>query len=131
MYSIKEITELTGFSLSTLRYYEQLGLLKDVPRNSSGVRYYTDTHRNRLESIACLKSMGMKMRNIESFYSYEENVSQYSEELLELLNKQREIIERQIVIQQQNLEHVDKKIEYFSKVNEAVKLGQKIPKWQG
>ena len=39
-YGIKELSRLAGVSARTLRYYDQLGLLKPSRVNEAGYRYY-------------------------------------------------------------------------------------------
>lgn len=39
--NMKEFSHLAGLSAYTLRYYEKIGLLKDVRRNSSGHRDFS------------------------------------------------------------------------------------------
>lgn len=39
-YSIRELSELAGVSARTLRYYDELGLLKPLYVSESGYRYY-------------------------------------------------------------------------------------------
>ena len=39
-YSIKELSELVGVSARTLRYYDEIGLLKPSRVNDAGYRYY-------------------------------------------------------------------------------------------
>lgn len=129
MYSIKEITKLTGLPLSTLRYYEGLNLLGDVPRNESGIRYYTEENKKRLDSIACFKNMGMKIGTLSLFFEYESNVTLYHKEILSLLSKQKNIIEEQLLLQQENLKHVDQKIAYFTAVDSAINHNKEIPDW--
>lgn len=41
-YTIKEISQMFHFPPSTLRYYEEVGLLTDMERTVSGQRIYTD-----------------------------------------------------------------------------------------
>ena len=38
-YSIREVAEMTGVSTRTLRYYDEIGLLKPLYTNDSGYRY--------------------------------------------------------------------------------------------
>lgn len=45
-YTIKEISQMFYLPSSTLRYYEEMGLLTDVGRTVSGQRIYTDEHVN-------------------------------------------------------------------------------------
>lgn len=39
-YSIREVSAKFNLPASTLRYYEEVGILTDIPRNSSGKRIY-------------------------------------------------------------------------------------------
>lgn len=48
-YKIGDISEITGLSPDTLRYYERIGLLKNVPRTSGGARRYSE------ENLVCLR----------------------------------------------------------------------------
>lgn len=42
IYTIKEVSEKTGLSIYTLRYYDKEGLLPFVERSESGIRQFTD-----------------------------------------------------------------------------------------
>ena len=44
---------------ATLRYYEQIGLLPDVPRHSNGNRYYDDQLQQWIEMVVCLRHSGV------------------------------------------------------------------------
>lgn len=39
-YTIKEISQMAGISTRTLRYYDEIGILKPARLNSSGYRIY-------------------------------------------------------------------------------------------
>ena len=52
-YSIREVSAKFNLPASTLRYYEEVGILTDIPRNSSGKRIYLEKHINRLKTICC------------------------------------------------------------------------------
>lgn len=41
-YTISEVSEKYQISSSTLRYYERIGLLPNIPRQANGNRYFTD-----------------------------------------------------------------------------------------
>ena len=41
-YTIQEVAEIKGISVFTLRYYEKIGLLQPVKRQTSGHRRYCD-----------------------------------------------------------------------------------------
>jgi MerR family transcriptional regulator, copper efflux regulator len=63
-YSIGQVAERTGFSASTLRYYEELGLLVPATRTDAGYRRYDDEALGRLAFIARAKQLGCSLDEI-------------------------------------------------------------------
>jgi DNA-binding transcriptional MerR regulator len=61
---IKEVAERSGFSAPTLRYYEEIGLLPEPARTSSGYRAYDDATLDRLAFIARAKQLGCSLEEI-------------------------------------------------------------------
>ena len=65
---IQEVARRTGFSESTLRYYERIGLVGPVPRDqSSSHRRYSSQAVATLESLACLRSTGMRIGDMRAY----------------------------------------------------------------
>jgi DNA-binding transcriptional MerR regulator len=60
---ISELARLTGFTPSTLRYYEQVGLLRPQ-RSAAGYRLYGDAAVARLRFIARAKRLGLPLDDI-------------------------------------------------------------------
>ena len=66
--SIQEVARRTGFSESTLRYYERIGLIDPVPRaTSSSHRRYAAETVDTLEALACLRSTGMSIGDMRAY----------------------------------------------------------------
>lgn len=58
--TIQEMARRSGFSEPTLRYYERIGLLGQVPRDEgSGHRRYDPATAERIDALACLRSSGV------------------------------------------------------------------------
>lgn len=66
-YSPSQVTERSGFSLDTLRYYERIGLLDRVERATSGHRRYTEDDLGWLEILRCLRGTGMPIAKMLVF----------------------------------------------------------------
>jgi DNA-binding transcriptional MerR regulator len=64
LYSIGEISEMSGLSARTLRYYEELALLPGVRRRAGGRRVYGDDELERLRFIQRLKTLGLSLAEI-------------------------------------------------------------------
>ncbi len=62
--NMKAFSSLVGLSAHTLRYYEKIGLLKNVQRNSSGHRVYTAKDVKWLEFVIRLKETAMPLEKI-------------------------------------------------------------------
>ena len=56
---------------STLRYYEEEGLLTNVQKSASGQRIYTQEHIDRLHCINCFKRTGMTLAQLKKLFEYE------------------------------------------------------------
>jgi MerR family copper efflux transcriptional regulator len=63
-YQIKEVSERTGFSAATLRYYEEIGLLPPSTRTAAGYRIFDDATLARLAFIARAKQLGCSLDEI-------------------------------------------------------------------
>ncbi|GAA0086797.1 MerR family transcriptional regulator [Clostridium sp. CTA-7] len=68
-YTIKKLAELAGTSLRTLRYYDEIGLLKPCRINSSGYRIYGEKEVDLLQQILLYRSMDMKLEDIQNIIS--------------------------------------------------------------
>lgn len=62
-YSISQVAERTGFPATTLRFYEQSGLLSPA-RTEAGYRCYDDTHIELLSFIGRAKGFGLSLEEI-------------------------------------------------------------------
>jgi MerR family copper efflux transcriptional regulator len=63
-YRIKDVADRTGFSASTLRFYEEIGLLPESVRTQAGYRLYDDHTLDRLAFIARAKQLGCSLEEI-------------------------------------------------------------------
>ena len=63
-YTIGQVAERTGFSTSTLRFYEQHGLLEPAARTDAGYRLYDDPSLARLGFIDRAKQLGCTLDEI-------------------------------------------------------------------
>ncbi len=73
---INELSQQTGFSIDTIRFYEKLGLLdaESVVRRANRYKDYTDVHSQRLLVIRDLKDFGFSLKEIkETVSSYEQD----------------------------------------------------------
>ncbi len=114
MYTIQDVSEKTGLSAHTLRYYEKEGLITGVERSRGGFRQYTDEDLEALGLICCLKNTGMPLQEIARFVELTHEGEHTLRERVELLREHRENVIERIAEMQQHLEKVTWKLNYFS-----------------
>ncbi len=66
-YSIGEIARYCGVTTRTLRYYDDMGLVKPIRVDpDTGYRYYSDEIVDRLILINTLKDMGLSLKEVQA-----------------------------------------------------------------
>jgi len=63
---IKELSQLTGISIRTLRYYDEIGLLKPSSLTEAGYRLYDDKALERLQEILFFKELELPLGEIKA-----------------------------------------------------------------
>lgn len=63
-YRVKQFSELTGVTVRSLQYYDDIGLLKSSARTDSAHRLYTEGDMLQLQQITTLKFMGFSLKKI-------------------------------------------------------------------
>lgn len=63
----KAFSELTGTSVRTLQYYDEIGLLKPAYVNEYGHRFYDAESFSRMFVILAMKEMGMGLQDISEY----------------------------------------------------------------
>jgi DNA-binding transcriptional MerR regulator len=64
-YTIQKLASLAGVSTRTLRYYDEIGILKPARINSSGYRIYGQAEVNRLQQILFYRELGVNLESIK------------------------------------------------------------------
>lgn len=64
-YTIQKLASLAGVSTRTLRYYDEIGILKPARINSSGYRIYGQEEVNSLQQILFYRELGVGLDSIK------------------------------------------------------------------
>jgi DNA-binding transcriptional MerR regulator len=105
-YRIGDLAAMFGLTVRTLRYYEELGLLKAADRPEGVHRRYSENNIVYLKRIEQLKSYGLNLGEIRDFFSLAEEdrsgescrrrlMEKYSERIAEL-ETQKAAIAKQV-----------------------------------
>ena len=112
--TIAEVSERTGLSPHTLRYYERDGLmLHDVDRTPSGRREYTEQDVTGLLMVAKLRATGMPVREVRRYAELVRTGSGNERERLAILEAHRERVLAQLAEITENLNAVEAKIGFY------------------
>ncbi|WP_268912372.1 MerR family transcriptional regulator [Lentilactobacillus sp. SPB1-3] len=125
-YTIKEVSEITGLSIYTLRFYDKKGLLPFVARNDSGYREFTEGDLNLIHTICCLKDTGMK---IDKIREYIDDVMQGTSSInhrVFLLNEHKKAVLDEMDRIQQNLAEIDYKLNMYESPDATKKVSEEL-----
>jgi DNA-binding transcriptional MerR regulator len=64
-YTVQKLAQLAGVSSRTLRYYDEIGLLKPARVNSSGYRIYGPAEIDKLQQILFYRELGVELEKIK------------------------------------------------------------------
>jgi DNA-binding transcriptional MerR regulator len=111
--NMREFSSVVELSSYTLRYYEKIGLLKHVQRNSSGHRVYTNSDIDWVNFIKRLKDTGMPLVEIQKYASLRDLGIQTVSDRLALLEKHQEHLVDHIRQQNGHLKALEEKISLY------------------
>lgn len=91
-YSIKQLAQLAGVSARTLRYYDEIGLLKPLYVNEAGYRFYGEMQLNLLQQILFYRERGLPLQQIAAvLYDGQFDIlAALEDHLLELKKRQQQ-----------------------------------------
>ena len=90
MWTVKEVSELTGVSIRTLHHYDAIGLLKPARVSQAGYRLYDDAALERLQAILLLRELQFPLKEIGTILdSPDYDAGEALREQIRLLEMQR------------------------------------------
>ena len=114
LYTVGEMAKKLGVAPSTLRYYDQEGLLPFVERSSGGIRVFKDSDYEWLQVIGCLKKTGMQLKDIKLFIEMAMQGDETIEPRLALITKQKAAVQVQIAELEETLRTLEFKEWYYT-----------------
>lgn len=64
-YTVQKLGDLAGVSTRTLRYYDEIGILKPARKNRSGYRIYGPQEVDKLQQILFYRELGLDLERIK------------------------------------------------------------------
>jgi len=115
--TIQQVARLTGLAETTLRYYEQIGLIDPVERDpSSRHRRYSQTQVTRIESLAHLRAAGLPIEDMRTLMHSRGHSPETAEVKVGLLAAHRQTLSKEIAALQARRRYIDNRIAYWRAV---------------
>ena len=126
MMTVKEVSKLTGVSIRTLQYYDNIGLLKPAEYTESGYRLYDDAALERLQQILLFRELEFPLKDIKDIITRSDfDKNKALEQQIDLLELRKEHIENLITmchdLKKRGVKHMDFSVFDSSKLDEYAK----------
>ncbi|MBZ5200708.1 MerR family transcriptional regulator [Planomicrobium chinense] len=123
-YTVQKLGNLAGVSTRTLRYYDEIGILKPARKNSAGYRIYSRREVDKLQQILFYRELGLDLDSIKRLVNDPafDGAAALKNHRLQLLEKRRQLdllitnVEKTISAAEGEIQMADKeKFEGFKK----------------
>ena len=114
--NIKKVSDLTGISADTIRYYERIGLIPPVTRNQSGIRDFTEREIGLLEFVRCFRKAGVSVEALIDYVTLLEEGEGTEEARLAILKEQAENLDARLEELRAARERLSYKIDNYQEV---------------
>ena len=135
LFSIGKLSKLTGVHIQSLRYYEELGILKPAYIDSqSQYRYYTFQQTRIVEAIQYCTELGIPLKQFKNFLLEKEGQIDYARLIeygIQLTNEKMERIKKRLTflknVQQELIHAEDCRVNSYIKSSFPQRLCWAIP----
>ena len=110
---ISQVSEQSGLSVDTLRYYEKIGLLPPVNRTNSGIRDFSDLDLRRVNFIKCMRAAGLPIEVLIEYYELVQQGDNTIEARKNILQEQRSQLLARMAEMQETLDLLNHKIQVY------------------
>ncbi|KYD28010.1 MerR family transcriptional regulator [Geobacillus sp. FSL W8-0032] len=120
---IDDVAKATGLTKRTIRYYEEIGLIKPPARSDGGTRLYTEEEIEQLKQIiAAREVLGFSLQELQHFLSLKEKIAAHRAELLQTADheKRRELEQIAAGLRQQ-IAMLDEKMKKMETLKQELK----------
>lgn len=101
-YTVKKLAELSGVSIRTLHWYDEIDLLKPAYYGANGYRYYEEDELLALQQILFFRKLGFKLKDIQKVLKSSDF------DTIKALCAHRKLLEDKISRSRELIETVDK-----------------------
>lgn len=110
---ISEVCEKFDVNADTLRYYERVGLIPTVNRNSSGIRDYNEIDIEWVSFIKCMRNAGLTIEVLKEYVHLVQQGDATIDARKDMLKKQRDQLLQKMKEMKTTLDLLNFKIEGY------------------
>lgn len=111
--NIKKVSELTGVSADTIRYYERIGLIPPIGRTQSGIRDFSQHDIDVLEFVRYFRGAGIPVESLIEYIGLVQLGDETIEARLAILQDEKEAMEARLDKLNQALDRLNHKIDNY------------------
>lgn len=94
-YSISEVSDMTGISAFTIRYYDKCGFFPDLQRGKNNVRWFSDNDVAALHLVDALRKSGLSIEGIQYYVRLSLQGESSRKERMAILEARETVLEYQ------------------------------------
>jgi DNA-binding transcriptional MerR regulator len=111
--SSKDVAELFDISISTIRYYEKIGIIPPIERDENGYRIYTKSTLNWIYLMKSLRNAGLSIESLQEFSRLSQKQGEERKQQKQVLRDQLQEIDEKIAELQRVRKLLNYKIETY------------------
>ncbi len=106
-YTVKKLAEISGVSIRTLHFYDEVGLLKPAYHGSNGYRFYEEEQLLMLQQILFFRELGFELKEIQKI------LGRGDFDKIGTLSSHREVLRKNLRRTKELIKTIDKTIEHL------------------
>lgn len=107
VYTVKKLAQISGVSVRTLHFYDEIGLLKPAYHGANGYRYYDEPQLLLLQQILFFRELGFELKQIQQM------VTRGDFNKLVALTSHRQVLQKNLERTKQLIDTIDQTINHL------------------
>jgi len=114
--TIQEVSEATGLSAHTLRYYERIGLIHPIEREENTRRLYTEEDLGWIDFLLKLRATGMSIKDMQKYAELQRQGDVTLPDRVQMLKSLQSKVEARMNELDEHLKLICYKIEIYQQI---------------
>jgi len=127
MYTVKQVSEITGISSYTLRFYDKEGLFPHLNRDEQNRRLFSEADVSSIETIQDLRKIGFSLAQIRSYLGAEERSD--AKVRRDIIMEQMNRLKSELAAVVRQMKMLQSKADLYEGVTDMQQLPAETPSW--